>query len=558
MSLGFNDLQLDPKLLQALTKKGFAAPTRVQAICIPEALSGKDLVAQARTGTGKTLAYILPALHRILAGPHGSAGWQALVLVPTRELCEQVVDEAQAVGAHCNIKASVWTGEGPNAVQANAYRTAGQLVVSTPGRIAQALENGLIQTSLLSRTLSMFVLDEADLLLLHEYEGDLQAIAPQIPRTCQCLLMSATTSEDVQRLQQLVLHNPTVIDCTDQGSEANDMAGSNAAGTSSQIQHFSIHCDREDKLLNVMVLLKLGLVQRKVLLFINSINEGYRLRLFLEAFGIRSAVLNAELPLNSRHHILQEFNRGLFDLLIATDDPAKQASGRAPDTAGEPAGELAAASSQLPGEQDEAAAGSDQDQGQKPDHPWAESDASAQSLKEKAERQKKPVKQGKLKGGKKRKRDERGNAEYGVTRGVDFRGVKTVINVDAPSSIQGYVHRVGRTGRAGHSGVALSLFTPSDADLQKQLQSNLRPKEGPDMPVKDASAADDAACGLQPFRYLTKASVEALRYRGEDIARSITKAVVKEARAKELRLELLNSKRLKAFFEEHPGKQFRS
>ncbi|DBB15417.1 TPA: hypothetical protein ACH3X3_003648 [Trebouxia sp. C0006] len=562
MSLGFDDLQLDPKLLQALRKKGYATPTRVQATCIPEALSGKDLVAQARTGTGKTLAYVLPALHRILAGPHGSAGWQALVLVPTTELCEQVVEEAQAVGSHCNIKASVWTGEGPNAVQANAYRTAGQLVVSTPGRIAQALESGLIQTSLLSRTLSMFVLDEADLLLLHEYEGDLQAIAPQIPRTCQCLLMSATTSEDVQRLQQLVLHNPTVIDCTDNGSEANDMAGSNAAGTSSQIQHFSIQCDREDRLLNVMVLLKLGLVQRKVLLFINSINEGYRLRLFLEAFGIRSAVLNAELPLNSRHHILQEFNRGLFDFLIATDDPAKQALGKAPDTAAntaidtavEPAGEVAAASSQLPSEQDEAAAGSDEDQDQEPDHPWAESAATAQSLKEEAEQQKKkPVKQGKLKGGKKRKRDERGNAEYGVTRGVDFRGVKTVINVDAPSSIQGYVHRVGRTGRAGHSGVALSLFTPQDADLQAQLKSNLRPTEASDRPVEDTSAADDAACGLQPFHYLTKASVEALRYRGEDIARSITKAVVKEARAKELRLELLNSKRLKAFFEDHPG-----
>ncbi len=91
MSLGFDELQLDSKLLQALRKKGFATPTRVQATCIPEALSGKDLVAQARTGTGKTLAYLLPALHRILAGPHGSVGWQALVLVPTRELCEQVM-----------------------------------------------------------------------------------------------------------------------------------------------------------------------------------------------------------------------------------------------------------------------------------------------------------------------------------------------------------------------------------------------------------------------------------------------------------------------------------
>lgn len=92
-----------------------------------------------------------------------------------------MVEEAQAIGDHCSLKASVWTGEGPHAVQANAYRTAGQLVVSTPGRIAQALQTGLIQPSLLSRTLGTLVLDEADLLLLHEYEGDLQAIAPQVP-----------------------------------------------------------------------------------------------------------------------------------------------------------------------------------------------------------------------------------------------------------------------------------------------------------------------------------------------------------------------------------------
>lgn len=91
MATSFDDLQLDPKLLQALKKKGFASPTPVQSACIPEALSGKDLVAQARTGTGKTLAYVLPALHRILSSAHGSAGWQALFLVPTRELCEQVV-----------------------------------------------------------------------------------------------------------------------------------------------------------------------------------------------------------------------------------------------------------------------------------------------------------------------------------------------------------------------------------------------------------------------------------------------------------------------------------
>ena len=124
---------------------------------------------------------------------HVSPVWQHLchlaIQAPySKRTCTQVVEEAQAIGSHCNVKASVWTGEGPNAVQANAYRTAGQLVVSTPGRVAQALENGLVQTALLSKTLSMFVLDEADLLLLHEYESDLQAIAPQV--TLHPLLLS--------------------------------------------------------------------------------------------------------------------------------------------------------------------------------------------------------------------------------------------------------------------------------------------------------------------------------------------------------------------------------
>ena len=108
MMTSFDDLQLDAKLSQALKKKNFSTPTPVQATCIPAALLGKDLVAQARTGTGKTLAYVLPALHRILAGSNGSAAWQALVLVPTRELCEQVKPAFRTANyAICLLTASV-------------------------------------------------------------------------------------------------------------------------------------------------------------------------------------------------------------------------------------------------------------------------------------------------------------------------------------------------------------------------------------------------------------------------------------------------------------------
>eukprot|EP00891_Asterochloris_glomerata_P006955 jgi/Astpho2/6955/e_gw1.00107.46.1_t len=483
----FEDLQLNVKLLQALHKKELVTPTPVQARCIPEALSGRDVIAQARTGSGKTLAYLLPVMHRVLQQGKGPQGWQALIMVPTQELCEQVAEEAAAVGVHCGLKATVCTAEGPQAVQATAVRTAGPIVVSTPGRVARTLKSGLLPTETLQQHLCALVLDEADMLLLHEYEEDLQAIAPQVPRACQCMLMSATTSEDVRRLEKLMLHNPLEVSCLDLHPRQDTLAAANGAGSADSIAHFRLDCNRSDKLLAVMALLRLGSVRRKVLVFVNSIDSGYRLRLFLEAFGIRSAVLNSELPLNSRHHILQArlgFNRGLFDYLIATDDPAK-----------------------APAQQHQAGA--------------------------------------------KRKADgcpaDNAGQEYGVTRGIDFKGVCTVVNMDLPQTLSGYVHRVGRTGRAGQTGEAITLVAPEEGAFAEELSASLGGANA-------EHGTADLGAGLPSYPRLTKEAINALRYRGEDVARSLTKTVIKEARAKELRLELLNSERLKAHFEDHPGK----
>lgn len=326
-SMSFADTGLDPRLLRALAKKGYAAPTPVQAQAVPKVLEGKDVVARARTGSGKTMAYLLPALHKVLTGNAGRAGWQVLVLVPTRELCEQVAEEAQSVAQHCGDVVKVTAlgkGSGPGgaptaAAQRAAVATAGQVVVATPGRVAAALGDGSLSAGVLAGRLHTLVLDEADLLLSYGYEDDLRALAPQVPRSCQCLLMSATSSSDVERLQKLVLHSPITLDLTQvQGEGA--AQGGDVSGAAPEITHYGVHCERADRLLYTLAMLKLGLVRKKVLLFVNTIDEGFRLRLFLEAFGLRAALLNSELPLNSRHHILQEFNKGLFDYLIATDD----------------------------------------------------------------------------------------------------------------------------------------------------------------------------------------------------------------------------------------------
>ncbi|KAJ0745573.1 putative RNA helicase [Helianthus annuus] len=296
--------------------------------------------------------------------------------------------------------------------------------VSTPACVQRCLSSGVLQAKGIQDSLSILVLDEADLLFTYGYEKNLKDLKAHIPKRCQCLLMSATSSE-------------------------------------------------RDKLLHILALLKLDLVQKKVLVFTNTIDTSFRLKLFLEQFGIKSAVLNAELPVNSRLHILEGFNAGLFDYLIATDD-------------------------------------------------------SETKEKEQTDAEKK-----KSKKHKKRKLD----SEFGVVRGIDFKNVYTVINFDMPLSAAGYVHRIGRTGRAFNTGQSVSIVSPDEMEVFEEIKSFLGEDEEKDLTY------------IAPFPLFEKNAVEFLRY---DVARSVTKIVVKEARAQDLRNEILNSDKLKAHFQENP------
>ncbi|KAJ7514469.1 hypothetical protein O6H91_23G045200 [Diphasiastrum complanatum] len=296
--------------------------------------------------------------------------------------------------------------------------------------------------------------------------------------------MSATSSEDVEKLKKLVLHNPVTLKLTEVDGQLDDSILPNS------VQQYKISCKLHDKLLYMLVLLKFGLIQKKALIFVNSIDTSFRLKLFLEQFGIKSAVLNAELPQNSRLHILKAFNVGLFDYLLATDDCR---------TTGHHAGH------------------NDEMAGLK------EVDKSRSSSDNKGRRAQK-------------------DTEFGVVRGIDFKNVRTVVNYDMPPTISGYIHRVGRTGRAGNAGAAISLVSLEEEELLRSLEEFLS---------ENVSTKNSTQLG--PFPLLSGKAIESLRYRAEDVARGVTKIAVREARAKELRLEILNSDLLKTHFEDNPA-----
>ncbi|XP_019740931.1 putative ATP-dependent RNA helicase DDX56 [Hippocampus comes] len=461
--LQFHQMGLDDRLLKAVADLGWSQPTLIQEKAIPLALEGKDLLARARTGSGKTAAYAVPVIQRILASKQSVSEQdvRALILVPTKELGRQVQTMMRQLTAYCSrdVRVADISGKADVSAQRPILMEKPDVVVGTPSRVLAHLNarNLSLQTSL-----QMLVVDEADLVFSFGFEDDLKNLLCHLPKIYQSFLMSATLSDDVQALKELLLHNPVTLKL--EGSQLPD---------SSQLQQFSIQCEEEDKFLLIYTLIKLQLVKGKTLIFVGAVDRCYRLKLFLEQFGIPACVLNSELPIQSRSHIITQFNQGFYDCIIATDER----------TVADPAATSKAA--------------------------------------------------GKIKnkGGKAKEK------EYSVSRGVDFQDVVNVINFDFPATVESYIHRVGRTARADKPGTALSFVSHTETALLSEVEEML--------------TGDNAESSLKPYQFKME-TIEGFRYRCRDAMRSVTKQAVREARLKEIKQELLNSEKLKTYFEDNP------
>jgi ATP-dependent RNA helicase DDX56/DBP9 len=275
----------------------------------------------------------------------------------------------------------------------------------------------------------------------------------------------------------------------------------------------SFRCAEDEKFLLLYVIFKLKLVKGKCIIFVGDVDRCYRLKLYLEQFGTKSCILNSELPVNSRIHVVEEFNKGVYDIIIASDEH---------EVLG-----------------DEEAKGQDGE-----DEPSEGTETKSNIKEAQVEQPKQPSK-------KKRKTVKR-DKDYGVSRGIDFKNVACVLNFDLPTSSKSYTHRIGRTARAGQTGMALSFVIP--AELHQKHKPTSIESTANDEKVLAKIVKHQAKKGkeVKPYNFDMK-QVEAFRYRMGDALRAVTRIAIREARTRELRQELMKSEKLKRHFEENPG-----
>ncbi|KAJ4390373.1 ATP-dependent DNA/RNA helicase, partial [Neurospora sp. IMI 360204] len=486
--LTFSDLGLDPRLVQAVAKQSFEKPTLVQRKAIPLALAGQDVLCKAKTGSGKTAAYVLPVLSGILKrkATDPTPFTSALILVPTRELADQVHKAIDAFSAFCtkDIQSAKLTDNVSDAVLRSLLANAPDVIVSTPARAWHNIESGALSVA----KLQYLVLDEADLVLSYGYDEDMENIARSLPKGgVQTTMMSATlVSDELDTLKGFFCRNPTMLDLKEEFSAEDE-----------KLTQFYVKCGEDDKWLISYLIFKLQLIKGPCLVFVADIDRAYRLKLFFEQFSIRSCVLNSELPINTRIKIIEEFNRGIYDIIIASDERSEV---------------------------------------------FLE-DEKTEEKKEEGEEKK---------SGKGKKKKGRRDQEYGVSRGIDFKNVAAVINLDMPTSSSSYIHRIGRTARAGRAGIALSMVVPHDLFGKHKPTSIKQCEKDEKVLAKVMRQQAKLNRKLEPYNF-NKDQMEAFRYRMNDALRAVTKVAIREARTRELRQELLRSETLKRYFEENPN-----
>jgi ATP-dependent RNA helicase RhlE len=356
----FAALGLIPELTRALAERDYSHPTPVQAQVIPHILQGRDLLAGAQTGTGKTAGFTLPMLQRLHAGVRTSKAPRALILVPTRELATQVADNIRSYGRHLQLRTLVVFGGVSLQAQIEALRRGGDILVATPGRLLDHAQQRTVDLG----HVEMLVLDEADRMLDMGFIADIRRVLRLLPERRQNLLFSATYSDDIRRLAQTLLHQPVQI----------EVARRNSAVTSVEQHLYVLPKEQKRALLSHLIHTH---DWQQTLVFTRTKHGANRLTRQLLEDGISAAAIHGNKSQAARTQALADFKAGRVRALVATEV---------------------------------------------------------------------------------------------ASRGLDIKELPYVANFDLPNVPEDYVHRIGRTGRAGATGIAVSLVAPDEMGLLKDIE----------------------------------------------------------------------------------------
>ncbi|KAJ3447154.1 atp-dependent RNA helicase ddx56-related [Anaeramoeba flamelloides] len=536
----FETSGMDNRLVSACNRLGWKFPTAIQQLSLPGGLAGKDLLIRSRTGSGKSASYLLPILNRLLKTKVSQRKSSqiinnqfhpfGIILVPTRELCEQVEKQIEELSYFCKNLVFALHIIADIPIQTQKTRLISQIpdiVISTPTRLALLMKQKII---VLKENLQVCAIDEADLIFTFGYSEDLNHIVTHMNRICQFYLVSATLSTEIEEMEKLVLQNPLI--CNIKETESNKL-----------LTQMAIKVTEDDKFLLLYVLLRLGQLQTKALIFVNDLNKSYRLKLFLERFSISSVVLNNELPQNTRNSILENFNRGNFDIMIAIDENIEKKNKIIKSLGGDEKKKDNKKNKKKKKSKKEKEKNNKNDGDSD-----GEEDNNLTNEKQNEELDEKFLKQKQ-----KKKKDQeliqntKKDEEFGVVRGFDFKKIKTVVNFDIPKETTSYIHRIGRTSRAGEVGTVLTFYTLDEQDtmieINKKVQKEFQQKTMQIVPNNNSII-------YLPF---PEKKVSTFRYRINNVLNSITKNLVKDARIKEIKREIINSKKLQSHFKKAPN-----
>ncbi|MBN2257882.1 MAG: DEAD/DEAH box helicase [Anaerolineaceae bacterium] len=355
--MNFTQFNLDPRLQAGINRLGYLEPTPIQEAAIPAAVTGQDIVGTAQTGTGKTAAFVLPILNRLMHGPRNRT--RALIVTPTRELAEQIHESVRDLAYGTQLRsATVYGGVGP-AGQIRALRAGFEIIVACPGRLLDLAEQGHVKFG----GVEVLVLDEADRMFDMGFLPSVKRVLKLVPAQRQTMLFSATFPQEVEQLAAQALHDPKRV----------TLGLRRPVHT---VAHALFPVSQHLKTPLLLELLK-RTDTASVLIFTRTRHRAHRLAQQIGRSGYKVTSLHSDRTQGQRQVAINGFKKGVYQIMVATDIAA---------------------------------------------------------------------------------------------RGLDIEHISHVINYDMPNTSDDYIHRIGRTGRAEHTGDAFTLITPDDADMVRTLE----------------------------------------------------------------------------------------